>query len=63
MSFEDKSIQCSDCGATFTFTSGEQEFFASKGFTNDPKRCSRCRQAKKQQNSGSANYSYSNSRR
>ena len=25
MSFQDKSIQCCDCGVTFTFTSGEQE--------------------------------------
>jgi len=63
MSFEDKSIQCSDCGTTFAFTSGEQEFFASKGFTNEPKRCVECRRAKKQQIGGSANYSLSNSRR
>jgi hypothetical protein len=53
MSFTDKSISCPDCGTTFTFTSGEQEFFASKGFTNDPKRCPQCRQAKKQQRGGS----------
>jgi hypothetical protein len=39
MSFQDKSIQCSDCGTTFSFSAGEQEFFASKGFTNEPKRC------------------------
>ena len=63
MSFGDKSIQCSDCGTTFNFTAGEQKFFASKGFTNEPKRCVQCRRAKKQQNSGSANYSFSNSRR
>ena len=53
MSFTDKSILCPDCGTTFTFTAGEQEFFASKGFTNDPKRCPLCRQAKKQQRGGS----------
>ena len=53
MSLTDKSILCTDCGATFTFTAGEQEFFASKGFTNDPKRCPRCRQAKKRQRSDS----------
>jgi len=57
MSFTDKSIQCSDCRATFTFTSGEQEFFASKGFTNEPRRCPQCRKAKKQQREGSS-YSY-----
>ena len=60
MSFEDKSIQCSDCGATFTFTTGEQEFFASKGFTNEPKRCMQCRRAKKEQsNRSGSDYSYS----
>ena len=60
MGFTDKSILCPDCGTTFTFTAGEQEFFASKGFTNDPKRCSLCRQAKKRQRSGSHG-GYSNS--
>jgi hypothetical protein len=63
MSFEDKSIQCSDCRTTFTFTSGEQEFFASKGFTNEPKRCVSCRRAKKQQNGSSTYDSHSYSRR
>lgn len=52
MSFEDKSIQCSDCGATFTFTVEEQEFFASKGYTNEPKRCQPCRQARKTERYG-----------
>jgi len=56
MSFEDKSIQCSDCGATFTFTVEEQEFFQSKGYTNEPKRCLSCRQARKSERSGSGSY-------
>jgi len=47
MSFQDKSIQCSDCGATFTFSAEDQEFFKSKGYTNEPKRCPSCRQARK----------------
>jgi len=52
MSFQDKSIQCSDCGTTFTFSAREQEFFASKGFTNEPRRCRQCRKAKKQRRRG-----------
>jgi len=52
MSFQDKSIQCSDCGTTFTFTAREKEFFASKGLTNEPKRCPQCRKVKKQQRRG-----------
>ena len=53
MSFQDKSIQCSDCGATFTFSAEEQEFFQSKGFENEPKRCPDCRRARKSSNYGS----------
>lgn len=47
MSFQDKLIQCIDCGTTFTFSVEEQEFFVSKGYTNDPKRCPSCREARK----------------
>ncbi len=56
MSFQDKSIQCSDCGTTFTFTVAEQEFFQSKGYTNEPKRCPVCRQSRKAQRYGNSNY-------
>jgi len=59
MSFQDKSLQCSDCGQQFTFTAGEQEFFESKGFTNEPKRCPTCRRANKARRSDGNNYSYS----
>ena len=52
MSFQDKSIQCSDCGATFTFSAEEQEFFQSRGYTNEPKRCPSCRQARKTERYG-----------
>ncbi len=47
MSFEEKQIQCSDCGATFAFSAEEQELFKTKGYTNEPKRCPTCRQARK----------------
>ena len=52
MSFEDRSLQCSDCGTTFTFSAEEQEFFQSKGYVNEPKRCPECRQARKSQRYG-----------
>ncbi len=57
MTFEDKSIECSDCGATFVFGVEEQELFASKGYTNEPKRCPSCRQARKAQRHGDSGYS------
>ena len=63
MSFTDKSLQCADCGATFTFTSTEQEFFAEKGFTNEPKRCGDCRAARKQERGGGNGGGYSSGRR
>jgi len=52
LGFQDKTLQCADCGADFSFTAQEQEFFASKGFTNEPKRCLACRQARKRQGGG-----------
>ncbi len=67
MTFTDKSLTCSDCSASFTFSAQDQEFFAQKGYTNEPKRCSPCREAKKTQRGGfgggnSYNSGYSNSR-
>ncbi|MFC2038316.1 zinc-ribbon domain containing protein [Chloroflexota bacterium] len=52
MSFEDKQLQCLDCGQDFTFTAGEQEFYASRGFQNEPKRCPDCRRSRKNQRYG-----------
>lgn len=42
----DKTLTCVECGKEFTFTAGEQEFFASKGF-QEPKKCKECRDASK----------------
>ncbi|MFQ5381172.1 MAG: zinc-ribbon domain containing protein [Dehalococcoidia bacterium] len=47
MSFADKTLVCADCGAEFTFTAEDQEFHASKGFTNEPRRCPSCRRARR----------------
>ena len=52
MEYTDKTLTCSDCGMAFTFSASEQEFFASKGFENEPGRCPDCRAARKQQRSG-----------
>ncbi len=50
--FEDKSLVCVDCGTTFTFSADEQEAFATRGYTNEPKRCSPCRDSRKAQRQG-----------
>ena len=49
MSYDDKTIVCVDCGAEFTFTADEQQRFAERGFTNEPKRCKTCRDSRKAQ--------------
>ncbi len=54
MAFTDKQITCVDCGKEFTFSAAEQEFFAQKGYTNEPKRCLACRQARKAEKGGSS---------
>ena len=56
MSFQDKTLSCSDCSAEFTSTAEEQEFFASKGYTNEPKRCLPCRQARKSERYGGGGF-------
>ncbi len=53
MGFEDKTLTCRDCGTEFIFTAGEQEFYAQKGFANEPTRCRSCRQARKVQRNDS----------
>ncbi|HEX7734407.1 MAG TPA: zinc-ribbon domain containing protein [Ktedonobacteraceae bacterium] len=53
--YQDRILTCRDCGQEFTFTAGEQEFFASKGLTNAPSRCPDCRKARR--NTGGASSS------
>lgn len=53
--YQDKTIVCTDCGTEFTFSAREQEFYAEKGFTNEPKRCKVCRDKRKAEKSNFAN--------
>lgn len=52
----DKTLTCRDCGNTFTFTEGEQEFYSQKGYS-EPGRCPDCRAAKKASRDGYGSYS------
>ena len=45
--YQDITLKCKDCGEEFVFTAGEQEFYAEKGFQNQPQRCKTCRDARK----------------
>lgn len=55
LSLKDRDIICSDCGDTFIFTIGQQEFYISKGFGTIPKRCPKCRMLRKLDYSRPAN--------
>jgi len=43
MAFEDKRLRCADCGAEFVWTAGEQQFYADKQLSNEPRRCRNCK--------------------
>ncbi len=53
--YNDKYLVCKDCGKEFMFSASEQEFYAEKGFENEPGRCMECRKVRKQQRGGSGN--------
>jgi CxxC-x17-CxxC domain-containing protein len=48
MAFADKALVCRDCGAEFTFTAGEQEFYQARGLQSEPSRCPQCRASRRQ---------------
>lgn len=50
--YSDRTLSCLDCGQEFSFTAGEQDFYAQRGFTEPPKRCAGCRAARKSQRQG-----------
>ena len=54
--YTDKTLKCKDCGADFVFTAGEQEFYAEKGFVNEPQRCKACRDARKNAGKGARTF-------
>ncbi len=59
MSYKDITLTCRDCGESFVFTAGEQEFYSQKGFLNNPVRCPDCRRARKKVRPATPRKSYS----
>jgi CxxC-x17-CxxC domain-containing protein len=57
MNYQDRTLTCQDCGQPFTFSADDQSFHAEKGYTNDPKRCPSCRQARRPERSYGGGYS------
>ena len=52
MALSDKTLVCVECGGEFIFTTGEQEFFNARGFSNEPKRCRSCRSVRRTEQRG-----------
>ena len=53
----DTTLTCRDCGQAFTFTSGEQDFYAARGYS-EPSRCADCRAQRKAEREGGSGGSY-----
>jgi len=56
VAYTDQVLTCADCGIDFVFSASEQEFFAQKGFTSAPKRCSSCRAQRRATGGGGSSY-------
>jgi CxxC-x17-CxxC domain-containing protein len=59
VAFLDKTLSCRDCGRQFVFSSGEQQFYQSRGLTNEPGRCPECRRARKSARGEGGGFGYS----
>ncbi len=60
VAYTDSVLNCVDCGVDFVFSASEQEFFAQKGFSSAPKRCSSCRAQRRASGNGGGASSYGN---
>ncbi len=54
MVYQDRNLTCVECGQSFVFSADDQQYHASKGYTNEPKRCPNCRQARRGARGGSS---------
>lgn len=52
MDYVDKTIVCSDCQAEFVHSAEDQQRYAERGFTHEPKRCATCRASRKSSGGG-----------
>jgi len=63
MSYQDRTLTCQDCNQSFTFSADDQAYHAEKGYTNEPRRCPSCRQARRGERGGGGGGGYSQSPR
>jgi len=50
--YDDKTLTCTECGQSFIFTADDQSYHAEKGYMNEPKRCTSCRQTRRDRRVG-----------
>ncbi len=46
--FQDRTLDCAECGEQFVFSADDQQYHSERGYT-DPKRCPACRRARRSQ--------------
>ena len=65
MSYQDRTLTCTECGQPFTFSADDQAYHAQRGYANEPKRCTACRQSRREQRNdgGYSSGSYGSSQR
>ncbi len=63
MNYEDRTLSCVECGQSFTFSADDQAYHADRGYSNEPKRCPDCRQARRAQRGGGGGGGYNRSPR
>jgi hypothetical protein len=51
--YEDITIDCRDCRTPFTWTAGQQQYFAERQLMQ-PRRCEQCRRWRRQQQAEAA---------
>jgi len=47
LTYSDRTLTCVDCGMSFVHSVADQEYYAQKGFTSEPKRCPACRASRR----------------
>ena len=52
VSYDDRTLNCVDCGVEFIHSAADQEFYVQKGFVSDPKRCTSCRASRRASRDG-----------
>jgi CxxC-x17-CxxC domain-containing protein len=59
VTYTDRTLTCVDCGQDFIHTADDQQYYAEKGFSSEPKRCVSCRASRRAARDGGSSGSYS----